>query len=160
MDLGSHGTYKVSLERVEWTRLSAWTWELDSAVLAHGDTWLRTQRGAGTLMHSHYFTYAAHAFPLSTSARELIMELGAPALAGFGEGDGTGLIFHTRVEPKGFPMQLTIDHSHQMQNCIFVELVVRMEQDEIDYAEAGLQLLRTTDRALAALGLKVVTGVG
>lgn len=160
VDLGDHGSYKLSVERVEWTRPGAWAWELNSTLLAHGDAWLRSTRTAGALLHSHYFTYSAHARPLSGSVRDLLLSIGAPPLPGFGESDGTGLIFHTRTADGNYPVQLTVDHSHEVENGLYLELVVSIEQDLIEYGNIGSWLLGLLHHATANLRLSIVTGVG
>lgn len=159
VDLGPQGTYKLSLERVEWERSDPWTWELDSAVLAQGDAWLRSLRTGAPLMHSHYFTYTAHASSLSGTAREVLLELGGPSLPGLGENDGTGLIFHSRMSPDT-SIQFTIDHSHEVENGLFIELVAILETDQIDYLHIGPWLLDTVHRAVRGLELEIATGVG
>jgi hypothetical protein len=160
VDLGSHGTYTVSLERVEWTRPDSWAWELDSSVLAQGDRWLRSLRADGGLMHSHYFTYTAHASSPSGTARDLLLAMGGPSLPGFGESDGTGLIFHSRTAPGDYPVQFTINHSHEVEDGLFIELVAILETDTIDYLKIGPWLLGLLRRAVGGVGLEIVTGVG
>jgi hypothetical protein len=159
VDLGEHGSYRVSLERVEWMRPAAWSRELNSSILANGDSWLRSIVG-NTLMHSHYFTYTAHASPLAGTARDAIIEMGGPSLPGFGESEGTGLIFHTKMPLGNHPVQFTVDHSHEVQDGLYFELVVSLEHDLIDYAQTGSWLLDTIHRAFHALGLVPVTGLG
>jgi hypothetical protein len=159
VDLGTFGSYKLSLERVEWARPGAWPWELNSSVLAAGDTWLRSIPAGGALMHSHYFTYTAHALPVSETARDLLLGLGGPTLSGFGESNGTGLIFHSQIAP-GSSFQLTIDHSHEVQNGVFIALVVIVERDQIDYLQVGHWLLGIIHQAARSLELEIVTGVG
>lgn len=159
VNLGTYGSYTLSLERVEWTRPGSWAWELNSSVLAQGDAWLRSLPAGGALMHSHYFTYTAHALPVSGSARDLLRGLGGPSLPGFGESDGTGLIFHSRIAPDS-SLQLTIDHSHEVQNGIFLELVAIVEQDQIDYLTVGHWLLGIIHQAVRGLELEIATGVG
>lgn len=159
VDLGTYGSYKVGLERVEWVRPGSWAYELNSSVLALGDTFLRPGRADSVLMHSHYFTYTAHAFSVSETARDLLRGLGGPSLSGFGENDGTGLIFHSQLAP-GSSFQFTIDHSHEVQNGVFLELVVIVEKDQIDYLQIGHWLLDILRRAVGGIGLEIVTGVG
>lgn len=159
VDLGPEGTYKVSLERVEWERPDSWVRELNSSVLARGDTWLRSARPGAPLMHSHYFTYTAHASLNSGSARELLLGLGGPPLAGLGENDGTGLIFHSRISPDT-SIRFTIDHSHEVEDGLFLELLAIMEADQIDYIAIGPWLLDIVHRAVSGLELEIVTGVG
>jgi hypothetical protein len=159
VDLGPEGTYRVSLERVEWERPDAWVRELNSSVLARGDTWLRSARPGAPLMHGHYFTYTAHASLDSGSARELLLGLGGPSLPGLGENDGTGLIFHARISPDT-SIQFTIDHSHEVENGLFLELLAILKTDQIDYLRIGPWLLDTMHRAVRGLGLEIIAGDG
>lgn len=159
VDLGPQGTYKLSLERVEWERPDSWTWELDSAVLAGGDAWLRSLRTGAMLMHSHYFTYTAHASSLTGTASEVLLGLGGPSLPGLGQNEGTGLIFHSRIS-SDTTIQFTVDHSHEVENGLFIELIAILERDQIDYLQIGPWLLDILRRAASGAGLEIVTGVG
>jgi hypothetical protein len=160
IDLDDYGAYKVTVERIEWTRLDAWTWALDCALLARGDAWLRSLRAGHAVMHSHYFTYTAHATTLLGVGRDLLLELGAPALRSLGESDGTGLIYHARLSPGNHPVQLTIDHSHEAPNGVYLELIVSLETDLLDYEKIGSWLLDILNRSIGELGLQVITGRG
>jgi hypothetical protein len=159
VDLGTNGTYKLSLERVEWVRPGAWAGELDSTVLARGDTWLRSLRMGGPVMHSHYFTYTAHTLPQSVTARELLLGMGGPSLPELGENEGTGLIFHSRISPDT-SIQFTINQSHEVENGLFVELVAILGTDQIDYLQIGPWLRDILHRAAGGVGLEIVNGVG
>lgn len=158
--LGNFGTYRLTPERVEWTRPDAWASQLESSVLALGDAWLRQLASGAALMHSHYFTYSAHVAPVGSMARDILVEMGGPALPGFGTTEGTGLIFHTRVLPENFEVRFTLDHSNEATNGLFVEMIVTFEHDIIDYTRTGPYLVEVLHRALRSLNLELVQGVG
>jgi hypothetical protein len=160
VDLGDHGTYRLSLERVEWTRTNAWAYQLASTVLGQGDAWLRQLGGGAPLMHSHYFTYSAHVFPIGSAPRDVLMGIGGPALQGFGDNEGTGVIFHTRNPVDEHELQLTIDHSHDVQGGLFIEMLIVFEHDSLDFVRTGPFLVDTLRRALKSVDLEVFTGVG
>jgi hypothetical protein len=157
--LGHQGTWRLSLERIDWTLPYASAWELNSAVLARGDAWLRTGvRGA--LLHSHYFTYTAHLIPQEGTAQEALTALKTPTLHNFGESYGTGAVFHVYFSPLQWTVQITVDHSQQVAGAVFFQMVVAINQDTLNYADIGLELYTLLRRALAATGWDVAMTVG
>jgi hypothetical protein len=157
--LSDRGTWRLSLERVDWTLPRAYTWELNSDVLARGDAWLRTAV-RGPLLRSHYFTYTAHLFPLEGTAQDVLTALRTPTLKGFGESYGTGAIYHVYLAPRQWTVQITVDHSQHFTGFLFFQMIVAVEQDALDYTQIGGDLFRLMHQAFMATGLDVVTGVG
>jgi hypothetical protein len=157
--LGQWGTWRLSLERVDWTLPHASSWKLDSAVLARGDTWLRTAV-RGPLLRNHYFTYTAHLFAAEGTAHDVLASLGTPALENLGESYGTGAIYHVFLASHRWTVQITVDHSQQFTGGIFFQVIAAMEQDAVDYTQVGVDLYALVRQVLITTGMDVEMSVG
>jgi hypothetical protein len=157
--LDESSTWRLSLERVDWTLPRASSWELNSGVLARGDAWLRTAV-RGPLLRSHYFTYTAHVYPEAGTAHDVLAALGTPTLNGLGESYGTGAVYHVFLAPRQWNVQITVDHSQQFTGSVFFQLIVAIEQDAIDYAQVGVDLYGLVRQALVSTGMDVEMNVG
>lgn len=159
VSLGGRGTWRLGLERIDWTFPHASRWELNSEILGRGDAWLRTIV-RGPLLRNHYFTYTAHLFPQGGTAQDVLAALGTPTLPNFGESFGTGAVFHTFLSPRQWTVQITVDLSQQVVGGVFFQMIVAITQDTLDYNEIGLELYGVLRQALAATGLNVDMPVG
>jgi hypothetical protein len=157
--LSTQETYRLSLQRVEWTRPGAWSWELNAGSLGRGDTWLRTGV-SGALLQSHYFTYSAHLRVEEGNAYDVLTALRTPLLPGFVESYATGAVFHVHLSPQQWDVQFTVDYSQWLAGGIFVQMIVVLQQDVIEYSQIGLSLLKVLHRLLAAAGIEITTGIG
>lgn len=157
--LGQWGTWRLGLERVDWTLPQASSWELGSGLLARGDAWLRSAV-RGPLLRNHYFTYSAHLFAEEGTAHDVLAALGTPALKGLGESYGTGAVYHVYLPPQQWTIQITVDHSQQFTGGIFFQMIVAMEQDAIDYGKIGVDMYTMVRQVLITTGMDVVMNVG
>jgi hypothetical protein len=159
VNLGMHGSYRFDYERVEWTNPNAGTWELDVSALARGDSWLRSVIPGLKFQH-HYFTYFAHCRIDEGSARDYLLSLQSPHLAGFGENQGTGLIFRASFPDQNWAIQLTVDHSNVVPTGLYVQCVSSIAVDQIPHQESVRHIDILFRKALSQLGLQLVRYVG
>jgi hypothetical protein len=159
INLHTRGTYRFSVERVEWQFLGAGLWELDPSPLVRGDSWLRSAV-SGLKFKNHYITYAAHTWMREGTARDFLLSHPRPHLVGFGEDHGTGLIFHGYHPDRNWSVHLTIDHSNLVQNGLFLQMVVVIAAESIDYVQTIRVMDELFRRAIAQLGLDLVRSVG
>ena len=153
------GTYRFTPERIEWTYPDAGSSDLDAGVLARGDSWLRSVLPELKFQH-HYYTYYAHCRLDDGSARDFLLSLSSPHLAGFGENQGTGLIFHANFPDHNWAMQVTIDHSNVVPMGLFVQCVVAISTDYVPHADTVRHIDGLFRQSLVQLGLKLVRFVG
>lgn len=159
VNLTTRGTYRFHRERIEWTFPSAGGAEMDASVLERGDTWLRSALPA-LHFQTHYYTYLAHTWVLEGSAKEFLLSLDSPQLAGFGENLGTGLIFHAHFPDHAWSMQLTVDHSNVVSEGLFVQIVAAITADRVNHQETVRYIDKLFREGLERLGLRLDRFVG
>lgn len=153
------GTYRFTPERIEWTYPGAGSSELDATVLARGEAWLRSAVPELKFQH-HYYTYFAHCSINDGSARDFLISLKSPHIAGFGENQGTGLIFHAGFPENGWVVQITVDHSNVVPGGLFVQCVTAITADPVQHQEIVRHIDVLFHQALTSLGLNLVRDVG
>lgn len=159
VNLIDRGTYRFNPERVEWTYPGAGNSELDAGVIARGDSWLRSALPELKFQH-HYYTYFAHCWLSEGSARDFLLSLSSPQLSGFGENQGTGLIFHANFPDHNWSMQITIDHSNVVPLGLFVHCVTAISGDYVPHSDTVRHIDGLFRQALTQLGLHLVRFVG
>lgn len=159
VNLTDRGTYRFSSERIEWVFPEAGSWELDASVLSRGEAWLRSAL-PNLKFQSHYYTYFAHGWLLDGSAADFLVSLGSPELPGFGENQGTGLVFHANFPDHNWAIQLTVDHSNILPGALFVQIVTTVEGDRIDHAGTVRHIDALFHEGLKRLGLELERSIG
>jgi hypothetical protein len=160
VNLTDRGTYRFSSERVEWTFSGpGGRSELDGSVLDRGNAWLRSTVPS-VAFKEHFYTYFAHAWVIGGSAREFLIGLNSPHLHGFGENQGTGLIFHADFPDHGWSVQITIDHSNVAADGLFVQILAVVSADQVDHQQTAKGVDRLLRDSLERLGLMFTPGVG
>jgi hypothetical protein len=159
VSLTDRGTYRFTPERVDWTYPSAGSSELDAAVLARGEAWLRAAQPE-LKFQDHYYTYFAHCSIDQGSASEFLLSLASPHLPGLGENQGTGLIFHATFPEHGWAMQITIDHSNVVPAGLYVRCVTAITADHVQHPFIVRHIDELFRRALTSVGLTLVRFVG
>ena len=159
VNLIERGTYRFTPERIEWTYPGAGKSELDVGVLARGDSWLRSALPELKFQH-HYYTYFAHCWIDEGTARDFLLSLSSPQIAGFGENQGTGLIFHANFPDHNWATQITIDHSNVVPHGLFIQCVTGIMADHVSHAETVRYIDSQFRQALVQFGLTLVRFVG
>lgn len=159
VNLIGRGTYRFTPERIEWTYPGAGSSELDATVLARGEAWARSALPELKFQH-HYYTYFAHCSFDEGSARDFLLSLSSPQLPGFGENQGTGLIFHAYFPDHNWSLQITIDHSNVVPTGLFVQCVTVIAANEVQHPHNVRYIDQLFRQALAGFGLNLVRLVG
>lgn len=160
VNLTNRGTYRFSSERIEWTFPGpGGRSEIDGSVLERGNAWLRSV-SPGVTFQQHFYTYFAHAWVIGGSAAEFLIGLGSPYLPGFGENQGTGLIFHANFPDHDWSIQITIDHSNVAQDGLFVQILAVVTADQVNHQQTVERVDKLLRQSLDRLGLPLETAVG
>jgi hypothetical protein len=159
VNLTDRGTYRLNTERIEWTLPAVGGAEMDASVLARGEAWLRSALPSMSFQN-HYYTYFAHVWVIGSSAKEFLTSLGSPQLDGFGENQGTGLIFHTNFPDHGWSIQITVDHSNVVADGLFVQMLASVAVDQVNHQQTVNDVDRLLRESLARLGLQLERSVG
>lgn len=160
VNLTDKGTYRFNSERVEWTFPGTiGRSEMEASVLDRGNAWLRSAVPSVTFKQ-HFYTYFAHAWVIGGSARDFLVGLNSPHLPGFGENQGTGLIFHANFPESGWSIQITIDHSNVAADGLFVQILAVVTGDNVNHQQTVGGVDRLLHQSLEHLGLPFTPGLG
>jgi hypothetical protein len=122
-------------------------------VLTRGRGWLNS----GDLrvpFQSHLLTYTAHASSDGTS-KDLLSGIGFQTIAALGENLGTGALFHGNIPELGWRVQLTVDHSLSVTDGVFIQFLVLIMEDQLNYDEAVRSGQRILSNALEEIGFQL-----
>ena len=148
--------YKFKVDRIE-ARFNDFTEDqlsLIPQVLQSGDRWLRSLDSQFSF-RMHLFTHSSHNRLSEGTSEEFLKSLSSIDIPDIGTNRGHGILFNWLVGERNWNFQLSIDHSLQITDGLFLQLLFRMADDKIDHKEAfegGLKLGRS---ALAKIGLEV-----
>lgn len=159
VSLGIGSTFKFSLDRIELTLYDYHEqqfWDFPD-ILKRSEEWLRSSI-ADFSFQTHLFTYASQNALSEESSQEFLLRFSNVDIPGVGISEGTGMIFHWNVPEKGWRSQLTLDHSLAVLNGLFLQYLIRMETDKINYKEIVTAGKSTLDLALAQIGLETSEG--
>ncbi len=154
--LGANGNYKFKFDRVE-ASFSNFT-EQDLAgfpgVLSRGTDWLRSNLPDFSFQ-THLLTYHNHSRLSEGTAKEFLLSSSQVSLDKIGVGLGNGLIFNW-IEPKlERRMQLMVDHSYVYADALFIQLLMQVTGDEIDYSETAVTARDLLNKALAMIEFEI-----
>lgn len=156
--LGEQGIFRVGYERVE-AELPGYTHDdlgAFPATLARGDRWMRTH-WSGVAVETHCFTFSIHGALNGGSSGDFLRSLSKINL-GIGTNLGTGLILHAFLPRTGWEVHLTLDHSSVVEEGLFVQYVVMIGDDEINYERALEVAISYLHKGAETLGLDIGTG--
>jgi hypothetical protein len=156
--LGEQGLFRVGYERVE-AELPDYTQDdlaAFPATLARGDRWMRTH-WSGVVVETHCFTFSIHGVLKEGSSGDFLRSLSKINL-GIGKNLGTGLILHAVLPKTSWQLHLTLDHSSAVEGGLFVQYVVMIGDDEINYERALDAVINFLHNGAETLGLDI--GIG
>jgi hypothetical protein len=153
VSLGAHGSLRVGYDRIEAsTPLVGAAPSRFRDVLVQGDAWLRTSWSTAAV-HTHYLTFSIHAGLDHGTSVDYLRSLGGPVLTGIGDDLGTGVIFHVAPPVGQWQVHLTLDHSPLVEGGLFVEYVVTIPVDQIEFPAVLTHSDAILVNALASVGL-------
>jgi hypothetical protein len=153
--LANLGNYKLKLDGVEWKVINFGEEVIPKfpEVLQASSAWLRASV-ANFSFKNHVFIYNAHCALPKGNSKEFLLGLGYKSPLILGEELGNGLIHNWFSAELGASIQFMLDRSTPVKGGLFVQFIVVIEGDQIDYqvvSEKGYGILLTE---LKALGLE------
>jgi hypothetical protein len=123
-------------------------------ILRRGTEWLRVDAGKGRLFESHTVNYIAHGGIPGSNSTEVLQRLPQRAL-GFESSMPSGIIAHGRVQDLGAEasVHLTVDHSAHIRDGLYVQLIVHLIADQVNYSKLLSSTRSILDKGLASLDL-------
>jgi hypothetical protein len=154
--IGSTGQYRFRFDRVEAAITNGSTEDLMllPSILANGGSWLRATVPDFTFQ-SHLLSYVAHGALSEQRSEDFLTSLGTPRLPTLGTARGSGVIFHGEDVERSWRFQLTVDHSLVVNDGLFVQIVILMAQDNVDYPAFVLESENILRSSLSAIGLEL-----
>lgn len=148
--------YKFKWDRVEavFNDFNEEQFSIIPEVLQRGDEWIRTLEPEFSFQ-SHLLTHASHNQLSEGTAKDFLQTLSNLDIPDVGNNEGNGITFHWDIPERNWKFHLAIDLSFQVTNGLFIQFVIRVPNDKIDYVETfqtGLTLGRS---ALSKVGLEV-----
>jgi len=126
-------------------------------VLNEGAEWLRSSIPDFSF-HSHLFTYFGHAKLSQGSSHDVLAAIPTFSIPEIGTSEGNGIIFHWKLPDRGWKTQLLIDHSLTVSNGLFIQFLLFITEDSINYAETAKVGRNIMDVALKQIGLEIDDG--
>lgn len=157
VDFGQTGNFRFKFDRIEATAYGDREFKSIPELLKHTEQWLRSAV-PGFSFQTHLFMFASHNKLSQGTSQEFLLGFSQIDIPAIGTSEGSGIIFHWSIPEQNWRVQLMIDHSLNVSGGLFIQLFVRSEVDEIDYANAvktGEELLVN---ALSRVGLEVPGG--
>jgi len=154
--LGTLGSYKLKLESVEW-KVTNYGEEVLSKfpeVLQASSEWLRASV-ADFSYKNHVFVYNAHCALSEGASKEFLLSLGHKSPVVLGEELGNGLIHNWFSPDLGATVQFTVDRSTPIKDGLFIQFIVVIEGDQIDYQSISEKGYAILNAELKALGLEL-----
>lgn len=156
VSFGPSCSYKFKLDRVESTlnNFRREDYAIYPEILQEGATWLRSTI-PGFSFQSHLFTYFGHSRLSEGTSQDVLAGIPTLSIPEIGESEGNGIIFHWKQPESGWRVQLLVDHSLNVTNGVFIQFLLFVTSDSIDYpatASAGRGMM---DVALKRIGLEM-----
>lgn len=154
--LGNLGNYKLKLDSVEWKAINFGDEVIPKfpEVLQAASDWLRASV-AQFSYKNHVFIYNGHCAMSEGTAKDFLLGIGHKSPVILGEELGNGLIHNWFSAELGGSVQFLLDRSMPVKDGLFVQFIVVIEGDQIDYrmlSEEGYSILVAE---LKALGLEL-----
>jgi len=150
------GSYKYKLDRVEavFQDYTEEQFPIIPDVLRNGDECFRSLVSDFSFQ-THLFTHASHNELSEGTSKGFLQGLSNVDVPGIGLNQGNGITFHWDIPERNWRFQLAIDHSTYVNNGVFLQFLVRLSDDRIDYVDTFQDSLALGRNALAGIGLEV-----
>lgn len=153
--LGRFGTYRFKFDQVQATINGFSDSDLEGMVSAvdSGDRWLREQV-KDLRFKNHIFLYASHGRLSGATSSEFLLSLPRRNLPVLGEDLGSGLLETWRDTVMDAKVRISIDHSLQEVDGLFLNYMVAFERDNIDYFDVARKARALLEVCLEQLGVE------
>lgn len=148
--------YKYKIDRVEAV-FSDFTEEQSQRipqVLKHGDDWLRSL-GPEFSLKTQLFIHSSHNQLSEGTSEKFLKALSNVDIPDIGVSKGNGVTFHWNVPERDWNLSMAIDHSASVADGLFIQFLLKITKDKLDYADTFQSAVTLGRIALAKLGLEV-----
>jgi hypothetical protein len=156
VNFSAGASYKFKFDSIEASVLNFTVQDLShiQKFLRDGDNWLRSA-DPGLAFQSHLFATFSHNRLSAGNSQDFLCSLSQANTPDIGVALGNGIIYHWNVPDKEWRVQLTIDHSVNVSEGLFVHFILIAIKHKIDFVEmveGGVALYKT---AMAQIGLEI-----
>lgn len=154
--LGRFGIYKFSFDHVQASLNGFSDGDLEGmvSVIMAGNRWVRESVN-DFAFKTHAFVYSSHsALSDGLTSSQFLLGLARRTTPILGEDLGSGIVETWHSAPMDAKIRLTLDHSLQERDGLYVSYMVVLERDDIDYVEIALRSRELLEKFLQEVGLE------
>jgi hypothetical protein len=153
--LGSFGLYKFKFEQVQASLGAFSDDDLEGfiSVIAKGNKWLR-EKVNDFSFRSHIFSYASHNIIVDTTSTAFLTALPRRSIPIPGEDLGSGLLETWHDKEMNARIRLSLDHSLQTQDGLYISYMVVFDRDGINYVDDAHRSRKLLEQYLANVNLQ------
>jgi len=153
--LGSFGLYKFKFDQVQANLASFSYDDLEGfiSVISKGNKWVR-QSVDNFSFRSHIFSYSNHSNIVENTSTEFLTALPRRNIPLPGEDLGSGLLETWHDKEMDARVRLSLDHSLQLQDGLYMNYIIVFDRDEIDYIDYAHQSRKLLEQFLEKLNLQ------
>jgi len=153
--LGRFGIYRFKFDQVQ-ANLNGFTdddLEGMISVIEKGNAWVR-ESVTSFAFKTHAFLYQSHSTLSDGTSSSFLLNLPRRPTPVLGEDLGSGLLETWRDSEMDAKVRLTLDHSLQETDGLYINYMVVFERDDINYAETAHQSRKLLEATLREIGLE------
>jgi hypothetical protein len=153
--LGRFGIYKFKFDQVQ-ASLSGFTdddLEGMTSVIEKGNAWVR-ESVTDFAFKTHAFLYQSHSTLSDGTSSSFLLSLPRRPIPILGEDLGSGLLETWHDSEMDAKVRLSLDHSLQETDGLYMNYMVVFERDSINYLETAHQSRKLLEATLHGIGLE------
>lgn len=153
--LGRFGMYKLKFDQVQ-VSLSGFTdddLEGMISIIEKGNSWVR-ETAKDFAFKTHAFLYSSHSALSDGTSSSFLLNLPRRPIPIFGEDLGSGILETWHDPEMDAKVRLSLDHSLQVTDGLYINYMVVFERDIIDYVEAAHQSRKLLEQSIKGIGLE------
>ena len=153
--LGRFGVYKFKFDQVQ-ASLSGFTdddLEVMISIIEKGNSWVR-EAVSDFAFKTHGFVYSSHSALSDGTSSSFLLSLPRRPIGVLGVDLGSGILETWHDPQMNAKVRLTLDHSLQESDGLYISYMLLFERDDIDYVAAAQQSWRLLESVLNEIGLE------
>lgn len=153
--LGRCGNYRLKFDHVQVGVSDHTTEDVEGTVgaIKKGDTWLR-ETVPSMKFRTHVAAFIGHFSLVDTTSSKFLLEMPRRNTPVRGKDLGSGIVETWHDDVMDAKVRLTIDHSLQQADGLYLNYMITLERDEIDYVEIAQQSDALLNSVINELGLE------
>jgi hypothetical protein len=153
--LGRFGIYQFKLDQVKGSLSGFSDDDLEGmiSVIEKGNGWVR-EAVNNFAFKTHAFLYSSHSALSDGTASSFLLGLPRRPVRVLGEDLGSGLLETWHDSQMDAKVRLTLDHSLQETDGLYLNFMVVFERDNVDYFEAAHLSRKLLEASLREVGLE------